>query len=181
MANNKRLVRRHLLVRGTRHPYGPLVHHAVLALGSVELEFQNLLVDRVAALACDASDGTLGTRREENLVFAEKAVLEHDTEHIASGNVVSDLEVARGKVPFLHAVESGQVDATGNVDAVGFIGDALEGTLNTVVDGLHQPGAELDRQGLLRPIDRVAHGYTGYAVSALSSIRGHEWGVPVSS
>lgn len=144
LTDDKRPVGRQLLVGRTGDAYGPLVHHAELALGAVELELQDLLVDSVAALLGDAGDGSLGTGWEQDLVLAEETVLKDNTKNVAAGDVVADLELARCEVPLLLAVESGQVDTTGNVDAVGVVGDALEGTLDTVVDGLHETGAELD-------------------------------------
>ena len=50
--------------------------------------------------------------------------------------MVSDLVFARRKVPLLLAVEGGNIDTAGNVDAVCSLGNALEGTLDAVVDGL---------------------------------------------
>jgi hypothetical protein len=132
------------------------VHHAVLGLGAVELELQDLLVHSVAALVRDACDGALGARRQQDLVVADERVFDDGAEDIAAGDVVSDLVVAGGKVPLLLAVEGGDVDTAGNVDAVGGLGDALERALDTVVDGLEQTGAELDGERLSGPDDRVA-------------------------
>jgi hypothetical protein len=69
-------------------------------------------------------------------VIADERVLDDGTEYIAAGDVVSNLVVARCKVPLLLAVEGGDVDTTRDVDAVGSLGDALERALDTVVDGL---------------------------------------------
>lgn len=94
-------------------------------------------------------------------MLAEQTVLEDGTEDVAAGDVVADLELAGCEVPLLLAVEGGQIDAAGDVDALGVVGDALEWALDAVVDGLHEAGAELDRQGLAGPEDGVAHSHTG--------------------
>jgi hypothetical protein len=161
LSDDKRSIRRQLLGRRTRHPHGPAVHHAVLSLGAIEVKLQDLLVDSVASLAREAGNCALRTRWEEDLVLAEETVLENGAEDVAAGDVVANLELARCEVPFLRAVESGQIDTTGDVDALGVFGDALERALDTVVDGLHQTWAELDGQGLSRSEDGVADGYTG--------------------
>jgi hypothetical protein len=165
LSDNQRAVRRQLLSRGTRHSHGPAVHHAVLGFGAIEVKLQNLLVHSIAALIGDAGNSTLGARWEQDLVLAEKTVLEDGTEDVTTSDVIADLELARGEVPLLLAVESGKIDTTGNVDAVGVVGDTLERALDTVVDGLHETGAELDRQGLARLEDRVADSYTSFFVS----------------
>jgi hypothetical protein len=180
LADNQRAVRRQLLGRRTRNTHGPAVHHAVLGLGAIEVELQNLLVDGVASLLRDAGDGALGAGREQDLVLAEEAVLEDSAKDITTGDVVADLELAGCEVPLLLAVEGGQVDTTGNVDAVRVVGNALERALDTVVDGLHETGAKLDGQGLSRHAHRVADRHTscGGLANAAHLVDRH---VPVSS
>lgn len=112
------------------------MHHAVLGLGAVKVELQNLLLNGIAAFARDTRDGTLGARRQQNLVIADERVLDNSAEDVTAGDVVSDLVLARREVPLLLTVESRNVDTAGDVDAVCSLGDALEGTLDTVVDGL---------------------------------------------
>jgi hypothetical protein len=160
LADNQRAIRGQFLGRGTRNTHGPSVHHAVLGLGAVEVELQDLLVDSVASLLGDAGDGTLGAGREQNLVLVEETVLKDSTKDITTSDVVADLERAGCKVPLLLAVEGGQIDTTGDVDAVRVVGNTLERALNTVVDGLHETGAELDRQGQSRHANRVADRHT---------------------
>lgn len=132
------------------------MHHAELGLGAVEVKLQNLLIHGVATLVGNASNGTFGTRWKEDLVFAEKTVLEDGAKDVASSDVVSDLELARCEVPFLLTIEGGQVDTTGDVDAVRVIGDTLEGSLDTVINGLHQTWAKLDGKRLTGSEDGVA-------------------------
>lgn len=91
MTDNEWLVGRQLLVGWTGHPYGPLVHHAVLGLGAVEVKLQDLLVNGVATLLGDAGDGTLGTGRQQNPMFAEETVLEDSTKDVTTSDVVSNL------------------------------------------------------------------------------------------
>jgi hypothetical protein len=146
------------------------VHHAELGLGAVELELQNLLVYRVASLLRDARNGALCAGRKHDLVVVEETVLENGSKDVTASDVVADLELARGKVPLLLAVQSRQVDAAGDVNAVRAVGDALEGALDTVVDSLHQTGTELDGQWLPRPEDRVANSHTSCMLSALLSL-----------
>lgn len=66
---------------------------------------------------------------------------------VTARDVVSDLE-CRGEVPLLLAVESICGDATRDVNALGDVGDLLEGSLNTVIDVVEKTGAEFDRQWL---------------------------------
>lgn len=91
----------------------------------------------------------------------EERVLPDGAEDVTASDVVTDLVVARCKVPLLGAVKGGDIDTAGNVDAVGHLCDALEGTLNTVVDGLHETRAEFDREGLTSSGDGVTNGNTG--------------------
>ncbi len=137
------------------------MHHAVLGLGAVEIKLQDLLVNGVAALLGDTGNGTLGAGRQQNLVFTEQTVLEDSTENVTTGDVVANLQGAGCEVPLLLAVESGQVDTTGNVNAIRVVGDTLEGTLDTIVDGLHKTRAKLDGQWLSSPVYGVAYSYTG--------------------
>jgi hypothetical protein len=53
----------------------------------------------------------------------------------------------------------------GNVDTLGLVGNGLEGSLDTVVDRLHQTGAQLDGKGLTRPCDRVTDSQTGCKIA----------------
>lgn len=69
-------------------------------------------------------------------MIADERVLDNSAEDVTAGDVVSDLVLARREVPLLLTVESRNVDTAGDVDAVCSLGDALEGTLDTVVDGL---------------------------------------------
>jgi hypothetical protein len=160
LADDERPVRRKLLGTWARHTNRPLVHHAVFGLDSVELELQNLRVHGVAALVCKTGNGSLGTRRQHDLMVVDQTVLENTTEDISAGDVVSDLVCARGEVPLLGAVESGDVNTAGNVDAVRRVGNALERALDAVVDGLHETRAELDGEGLAGPHDRIADRHT---------------------
>ena len=50
--------------------------------------------------------------------------------------------------PLLLAIQSVHVDTTGNVNALGVLGNVLKGTLDTIEDAPHDTGAELDGQGL---------------------------------
>lgn len=90
----------------------------------------------------------------------DEGVLEDGSEDVTAGDVVADLG-SRGEVPLLGAVERGNRDTTRDVDALGRFRDLLERALDTVVDVVQQAGAELDREGLAGPVDRVADGDTG--------------------
>jgi hypothetical protein len=180
LADNQGAIGGQFLGGRTRNSYGPSVHHAVLGLGAVEVELQDLLVYSVAALLGDAGNGTLGAGREQDLVLAEETVLKDSTKDIATSDVVADLELARCEVPLLLAVEGGEIDTTGNVNAVRVVGDTLERALNTVVDGLHETGAKLDGQGLSGPEYRVADSHTSCnALVQASTVLANS--VPVSS
>ena len=165
LTDNEGLVRRQLLVRGTGHSHRPAVHHAVLSLCAVELNLQDLLVNSVAALLGDAGDGSARTGWEEDLVLAEQRVLEDGTEDITTSDVVANLQVAGCEVPLLLAVEGGQIDTAGDVDRVRGVGDTLEGTLNTIVDGLHKTRTQLNGQRLAGSLDRVSNSDTSCSTS----------------
>jgi hypothetical protein len=112
------------------------VHHAILGLLAVELDLQQLLVDRVATRFSDASDRSPRPWRQQDLVVVQQAVLEDMTPDISSGDVVSDFEGGRFEVPFLLTIEGRDGNAAGDVDALGFGGNGFEGSLDTIVDSL---------------------------------------------
>jgi hypothetical protein len=90
-------------------------------------------------------------------VIADEAVFDDGAKDITTGDLVADLVFARRKVPFLLAVESGDVDTAGDVNAVCSLGNALKGTLDTVVDGLKETRTELDGERLSGPDDGIAN------------------------
>ena len=98
-------------------------------------------------------------------MLAEQRVLEDGTENITTSDVVANLKVAGREVSLLLAVERRQIDTTRNVDRVRLVGDSLEGTLDTIVDGLHKTGTKLNGQRLPRPLDRVANSDTSCSMS----------------
>ena len=49
----------------------------------------------------------------------------------------------------------------GNVNALAELANGLQGSLDTVEDGAHDAGPELDRERLARPQHGVAHGHAG--------------------
>lgn len=132
-----------LLGRRARDADGPCLHHAKLGLLAVELDLKDLVDDGVAALVGNAGDGAAGARGEEDLVDGDKGVLVDGAPDVAAGDVVADLH-GWGEVPLLLAVEGGGDDAAGDVDALGHVGDLLEGPLDAVVDVVQEAGAELD-------------------------------------
>lgn len=64
LSDQERTVGRLLLGGGTRDSHGPSLHHTVFGLLSVELNFEYLLLDRVAALGRDLGDGSTRARRK---------------------------------------------------------------------------------------------------------------------
>lgn len=170
LSDDKWAIGRKFFGTGTRHTDGPWVHHAVLSLGAVELKLEDLLIHGILALVCDAGDGTLRARGQQNLVVAEQAVLDNATEHITTSDVVSDLVLAGGEVPLLRTVEGRDVDSTGDVNAVGCVGNTLERALDTIIDGLHETGAQLNGERLARPDDWVADRHTGYMMISLDYV-----------
>ena len=70
-------------------------------------------------------------------------------------------DVGRVELPLLGDAESVGVDALGDVNALRQLVDVLQGPLDAVEDRTHDAGAELDRQGLTGPQDRVADGDAG--------------------
>jgi hypothetical protein len=63
------------------------VHHAVLGLGAVELELQDLLVYGVASLLGDARNSALCAGRKHDLVVVEETVLEDRSKDVAASDV----------------------------------------------------------------------------------------------
>lgn len=91
----------------------------------------------------------------------KQAVLEDSTPDVTTSNVVADLKTGWLEGPFLLAVESGQSHATRDVDAVRGLRDGFERTLDSVVDGFHQTGAQFDGQRFAGPDNGVTDGNTG--------------------
>jgi len=166
LTDNEGRVGTELVVDGTRDTDGPLLHHAVLGLLALEFNLEDLLVDGVASSLGDAGDGAASSGRKEDLVVAEQRVLPDGTENVTTSDVVANLVASRLEVPLSLTVQGGHVDTTRNVDAVGDVRDTLERALNTIVNGLHQTGTELDGQRLAGSVDRVTNGDTSYSGSA---------------
>jgi hypothetical protein len=164
LADDQWLVGRQLLGTGAGYTDGPLVHHTVFSLHSIELELQNLLGNGVFALLCDAGDLSASARRKQDLVVVEKTVLEDGSKHVASGEVVSDLVLTWCEGPLPLAVEGGNVDTARDVNAVRVFGDGFERTLDTVIDGFHETWPEFDGQRLSRSENGIAHRHTSYRV-----------------
>lgn len=122
----------------------------------VKLDLQQLLVNGVAAGRRNAGDGAARPGRQQDFVLPQQAVLPDDAPDITTGDVVANLEVGGLEVPFLGTVKGGDRDAAGNVNASGGGADALQRALNTIINGLHQPGTELDGQRLSGSEDGVA-------------------------
>jgi len=76
-------------------------------------------------------------------VFVEQGILNDLAPDIASTDVVAFLH-GRLEWPFLFPVECWKCDASGNVNAVCFVGNVLKRTLDTIVDLFHQTRTELD-------------------------------------
>lgn len=89
-------------------------------------------------------------------MIVQQTVFEDSTPDITTCDMVANLEIGRSELPFLFPIESRKRYAAGNIDAVCFLGDSFERTLNTVVDSFHKTRAELNRQGLARAGDRIA-------------------------
>lgn len=160
LADNEGPVGGLLLGGGTGHTDGPCLHHAVLGLLAVELDLEDLLVDGVLALGGDLGDGAAAARGEDDLVLGDERVLVDDTPDVTARDVVADLHLGL-ELPLLGAVEGGDGHSAGDVDALGGVGDLLEGSLDTIVDVVKQAWAQLDGEGLSGPQDGVANRHTG--------------------
>lgn len=91
----------------------------------------------------------------------DEGVFKDGTPNITSGNVVANL-LGGGELPLLLAVESGDRDATRNVDSPRDLGDASKRALDTIVNTVQQTGTELDGQRLAGAEDGVADSDTSY-------------------
>lgn len=111
------------------------MHHAVFRLLAIKLDLEDLLVHSVTACFCDACDCTPSSWWQHDLVVVEKRILENTSENITTSDVIANLELAGRKVPLLGSTEGRHVDTTRNVDALGLVGDTLEWSLDTIVNG----------------------------------------------
>lgn len=68
---------------------------------------------------------------------------------------------ARFELPASGAAKGFDVDTLGNVNGLSHVGDVLKWTLDTVENGTHDAGSELDRQRFARPQHRITDGYGG--------------------
>lgn len=142
------------------HTHRPDLHHAVLRLLALELDFQELLLHGVATGLSYPGDGTSGAGREQDLVVVHQAVFEDSTPDVTSGDVVADLVVARLEVPFPLTIQRIYSNATRDVDSAGICRDFLQGSLDTVVNRLHQTGAEFDGKRLACSVHGVTDSQT---------------------
>lgn len=123
---------------------GPGLHHTELGLFTIKLHLEQLLFDGVAASRSNPGNGTPCTRRQQDLVVVHQTILEHATPDVTTSDVVADLEGSRLEFPLALPVQGIDRNTTGNVDTLRLVRDGFEGSLNTVVDRLHQTGAKLD-------------------------------------
>lgn len=89
-------------------------------------------------------------------MVADERLLDNCAEDIAAGDVVANFVLARREVPFLLAVESGDVDTAGYVDAVRGLGNGLERSLDTIVNCLQETRVEPDGEGFSGSRGKVA-------------------------
>ena len=91
-------------------------------------------------------------------MLAEQRILEYSPKAITTRDVVSFLEITTGlELPLLLPIQRGHINATGNVYAVAHIADALQWSLDPIVDRLHQSRAQLHRQRFACSQDGVAN------------------------
>lgn len=126
----------------------------------LELDFQELLLHRVAAGFCYPGDGTLGTGWKQDLVFVDQAVLENGTPDVTTRDMIADLVVSGLEVPFPLTIQRIYPNTTGDIDRPRLCRDLSQGSLDTVIDRFHQTGAKLDRKGLACSEDGVTDSQT---------------------
>jgi hypothetical protein len=120
------------------------LHYAVPGLLALELALEDLSINGVASSRGDAGDGAVSSGRKEVLVIAEQRILPKETENVTTSDVVVNLVNSRLELSFSCTVQNEHADTTFLGNAVGHSRDTLERALNTIVDGLHRTGAELD-------------------------------------
>lgn len=162
LADDEGRIRRLPITDRTRHTDGPGLHHTKLGLLALELNFQKLFLHRVATLGGDAGNSTPSAGRQEDFVVVDQAVLEDGTPNVSTRDMIADLEVDGLEVPLLLAIESIDPNTTGDVDTLGLVGDSSEGSLNAVIDGLHQTRTELHGKWLASPGDRITDSQSIY-------------------
>ena len=104
---------------------------------SDSLEHSNRLSHVVVACVHDLNKTALDLGGSHDSVFREKIVLLDVADNVAANNVLANLEVlVRSEVPLAFLVEAGHIDTTGYEDGLFPLSNGLEGTLNTVENGL---------------------------------------------
>lgn len=148
LSDNERRVGGQLVCHWSGHTHRPDLHHAVFRLLPLEFDFQELLLHVVATRFGYPGDSTSGAGREQDLVVVHQAVFEDGTPDITSGDVVADLVLARLEVPFPLTIQRIYSNAAGDIDSAGLCRNFFQGSLDTVVNGLHETGAEFDGKRL---------------------------------
>jgi len=100
-----------------------------------------------------------GVRRHHHLVVDGDRLLD-DTDHVAAADLVADLDGGL-ELPLLFEVDTGRVDPTIEVRTAHLALQHVQGTLDTVVDGVQHPRTKVDRQRLARILDGFAGGDPG--------------------
>ena len=80
------------------------MHHGMFRLFPIELHFQQLVLHRVAAFLRDAGYRASGSWWQQDFVIVHQTVLIDGAKHIAPGDMISNLEIPGGKIPFSFTV-----------------------------------------------------------------------------
>mmetsp|Transcript_64817 Transcript_64817/g.166821 ORF Transcript_64817/g.166821 Transcript_64817/m.166821 type:complete len:597 (+) Transcript_64817:397-2187(+) len=140
-----------------RPPLEELDAHLLAGL----LDLDDLRVDRVHAGRQHALHAAADVRVHHDEVLLEEAVLVHLADDVAARHEVANLHIQRHEVPLLLAVQARHVDAARHEDTLGDLLNALQRTLDTIVDAVQDARAQLQGERQARLHQRVAHGEAG--------------------
>ena len=95
-------------------------------------------------------------------MLVHQAVFEYNTPNVAASDVVTDFEGGGLIFPFFLAVQRVDGDTTGDVNTSGLVGDGTEGSLDSVINGLHQAWAKFNGERLACPSNGIADSQASY-------------------
>eukprot|EP00760_Papus_ankaliazontas_P029145 PhM_4_TR4148/c1_g1_i1/m.22013 len=157
LARQQRTGAGELLRDGTGLAHGPAVHHRQALLLTAEVNFEDLVRQRVVASGRHPRDLALVVGREHHVVRAHERVLGDAAVDVTTGDHVADAH-AGVELPLLVHVEGGDGDALRDEHGLRHLHNDVQRALDTVEDLAHDAGAKLERERLARAVHGIAHG-----------------------
>jgi len=91
LSDNERRVRWQFFVDWSGYSNGPCVHHAVFCLLAIELNLQDLLINRIASFLSNVCYGPSCAWWQEDLVVVQQTVFKDTSVYISSCDVIAHL------------------------------------------------------------------------------------------